>query len=249
MKSPLNKARIPENKAHEPKTAAGPVLMDPDLQKVMDLAAGIQRTDPETLEGIKKGLEQARAAQKAAADEKEKAETETEFDKACDDAVRAREKEEFFRRLLEKYRFTPRMDEEEYNEAVESVTEVVEKAAEAYRAAAEKHIAALVKAREEYERTLTEADRALSALDNAANVLQTKYRYRVATYVGQEPKAVEDREEWKRHAIRYNDLQKRTGMKLVLTDAGENVPATYNKITVAAWKAAESVRKNDEERY
>ena len=33
MKNPLNKARIPENKAHEPlgKTA-GPVLTDPDLQ-------------------------------------------------------------------------------------------------------------------------------------------------------------------------------------------------------------------------
>ena len=98
MKSPLNKARIPENKANEPRTAAGPVLMDPDLQKVMDLAAGIQQTDPEKLEGIQKGLAQARAAQEAAAKAKEEAETEAQFNKACDDAIRAREKEEFFLR-------------------------------------------------------------------------------------------------------------------------------------------------------
>ena len=239
MKNPLNKARIPENKAHEPigKTA-GPVLTNPDLQKIVDLAAEVQQTDPETLEGIKKGLAQAQAAQEAAAKAKEEAETETEFNKACDDAIRAREKESFFRRLLNKYRYTPRMNDEEYDAAVDSVAAVVNEAAEEYRAAAEKHVAALIQARQDYIQTITEADRALSALDDAANVLQVRFRYREMNYTGMAPQLIDDPNEWRKHATRYNDSQKRAGVNLVMVEPSEHGFAKYNEVIREAWYLA-----------
>lgn len=246
MKNPLNKARIPENKANEPRTAAGPVLMDPSLQKVMDLAAGIKQTDPEKLEGIRNGLTQARAAQEAAAQAKKEAETEAEFNKACDDAIRAREKEEFFLRLLEKYRYTPRMNDEEYDATVDSVAAVVNEAAEEYRAAAEKHVAALIQARRDYIQTITEADRALSALDDAANVLQVRFRYREMTYTGMAPQLIDDPNEWRKHATRYND-QKCAGVNLVMVEPSEKGFAKYNEVIHAAWYLAVKLTGKREE--
>ena len=242
MKSPLNKARIPENKANEPRTAAGPVLMDPGLQKVMDLAAGIQQTDPEKLEGIQKGLAQARAAQEAAAQAKEEAETEAEFDKACDDAIRAREKEEFFLRLLEKYRYTPRMDEAEYFEAVDTVKAVVNEAVEAFRDTAGKAMAELINARENLLAIQKDADHALRTLNRAANVLQVKYRYQERETIAGETVLIEDPNEWTKHTPKYDQGE---AVRKALTDPDAKNPVSdpYDKVICAAWSAAERVSK------
>ena len=236
MKNPLNKAMKPlnkeENKGKEERTMNG------TFQKVVDLADGIRQATPETKEDFQRRIEQAKTEQARAAAAKETAENETEFDKACDDAIRAREKEGFYRRQLEKFQFSPRMDEEQYFDTVESVDASVKAAAESFKATAEKAISEIVQAKEKYLGILKDADDALRALDAAANVLQSKYRYRIIELNNMGPQYIEDSDEWTRHAIRYGGGE---GYAMVTRIPGNL--AEYNKKVVAAWMAAERATK------
>lgn len=212
--------------------------MNKDIKKVLDAAAALKRENPETRAQYSRGIADAQAAQKAAAQAKEDAETEAAFDKACDDESHARDKEAFFRRQLDRLDYTPRMNEAAYYAHVDAVKDAVEKAAADFRRAAEKAIDDIAAAKAAYIEITKEADAALIALDTAANVLQSKYRYRTVTFTGDIPaQYVEDQNEWTRHAIRYNDTGK--GYDLVAKDG-----ADWNKKTCAAWKAAESAGKD-----
>ena len=239
MRNPLNKARIPENS--EPIQEQDPIT-NPELQKIMNLVNGINRVEPGTREDLLKGRAQAQAAQIQAAEAKEAAETEEEFDKACDDAIRAREKEEFFQRLIDKLDFTPRMKEDEYFEAVETVKAVVQESADAFRDVARKAMADLLQARNDFLQTQREANKVLIGLDKSANVLQTKYRYRKTEYSDGTYTLAEDPSEWTRHAVRYDQGQ---GVRLITRDVNTKDPVNkpYDSIMCAAWAAAERVSK------
>lgn len=229
---PLNKETAPDNKGKEERTMNG------TFQKVVDLADEIRQATPETKEDFLRRIEQAKTEQARAAAAKETAENETEFDKACDDAIRAREKEGFYRRQLEIFQFSPRMDEEQYFDTVESVDASVKAAAESFKATAEKAIAEIIQAKEKYLGILEDADEALRALDTAANVLQSKYRYRIIELNNMDPQYVEDSNEWTRHAIRYGGGK---GYDMAARIPGNL--AEYNKKVVAAWMAAERATK------
>lgn len=238
MKKVFNKSFKPMNKETVPQVKTETEIENPELQRVFDLAAGIKQADPVTLEGIHQGLAQAKADQEAAAEAKETAETEAEFDKACDAALRAREKEAFFLRLLEKHRYTPRIDDETYDDAVCAVSAVVRDAAEKYLEIAESAMAELVEARADYLQIMKDADKVLSKLDEAANVLQVRYRYRVQEYSDGSSVQIEDPNEWTRHMIRYGQGR---GFNLIARDRKAAKPDVYNQTACAAWRAAERV--------
>lgn len=242
MRTPLNKALKPDTKRGtlpsldlHPKKADDRIK-NKEIQKVADAAAELAKDRPNIRAQFINGIVDAQEEQAKAAQAKEDAVTEEAFNKACDDESHAREKEAFFRKQLEHIDSTPRMDEAEYNDHVNAVKSVVEKAAADFRKTAEKAINDIVIAKTDYLIVLAEADEALTALDAAANVLQAKYRYKTITFTGDTPpQQVEDRNEWTRHAIRYNETGK--GYDLIARDGTD-----WNKKTCAAWKAAESAK-------
>ena len=243
MKNPLNKAYTPENKEQADR------IMFPDLQSIVDKAEEIRRTEPETRQGFLKGLTQAQAETAEAVERKNAAETEEEYNKACEDESRAKDKEKFFRRMLDKLDSKPRITEEEYAAALKTADTVVREAAAGYLETIRPIMAELVRAQQEYIQTLKDADNALTALDNAGRFLQTKYRLRVTEHSDGTATYTEDPGEWARHIVRYNDDQTRRGLKLIFTK--NNRPADLpfyrgqdNGTAVAAWRAATEVLNN-----
>ncbi len=214
----MNKEMIPQTKA---------AVQNSELMKVYDLIAEIKE-DPEVINELRQNLAQAVEAGRIAAKAKEEAEAEADFDKACDDAVRAREKEAFYRRIIEEKQFTPRLDDDRYFETVDSVKTVVRDAADAFRAVAEKAMAQIVQAKADYWQTVIEADMTLNALNDAANVLQSKYK---------------DQADWRRNAFRFYDGWRTLGVNLAIMDFFEDRPPEYNDTLAAAWRAAERAAK------
>ena len=253
MRIPLNKALAPNTKEGKTLSTVGTYPGKADsmnkelkkviIKKVMDVAAELIKAQPENRAQYLKGIADAQAAQKAAAQAKEDAETEAAFNKACDDESHARDKEAFFKRQLERLDYTPRMEEATYYKHVDAVKATVEKAAADFRRVAEKAIDDIAAAKAAYIEITNDADAALIALDEAANVLQSKYRYKEHYVTGEGGKGrvlagkTEDRNEWTFHAIRYTGNGK--GYDLIAKDG-----ADWNKKTCAAWEAARKAGKD-----
>lgn len=259
MRNPLNKSRKPLTK-EEPMTEEQPT-MDPVLRRIMDKAEELKQAEPENRNEFLRGIEQAQAAQVEAIRKKETASTLDEFNKACDDESRARDKEAFFRRLLDKLDSNPRMDEAEYYEAREDVDRVVREVAAEFVKIARRCIPELVEARKKYIQIQKDADRVLSALDASANVLQTKYRYRTTEHSGgvyydiyegekRTPAWTERREdpnEWTRHTVRYSNTGR--GYGLLTADQPRDRYGNISDYTVgAAWEVAGRIAGDNEKK-
>jgi len=200
------------------------------IREALTAAEEIRASAPDRTQ-ILEGIASAKEEQKAAAKAKEEAETEEDYNKACKNEARAKEKEAFYNHKLEKVDFLPRMDEGRYNDLVDAIKATVETAAEEFNEVASKALDDLLTAKDKYYETITRADEALTALDEAANVLQVKHRYRVITYAGEPEKQIEDRDEWTRHAVRFGAGQ---GRKLIESDSPD-----HNKIISALLNTTE----------
>ncbi|MBR3244183.1 MAG: hypothetical protein IKF90_16055 [Parasporobacterium sp.] len=242
LKTLENKALTPQNKGPEPGKER---TMNSDLQKVMDMANSIEQAKPETREQYLRGIEEAQKAQARAAEAKETAETEKEFNKACDDESHARDKEQFYKRMLAKLDYDPRMKEEDYYSALSSVHSVVVRAAQDFKEIARKAISELVSARRDYTQLMKDADYVLDTLDKKSNVLQSKYRYRKTEYTNGTFTETEDPNEWQYHITRYYNGGK--GLKFIMTnDRPADMPMYQEPtdyISSAAWQAAERFSK------
>lgn len=244
MKNPLsNKARIPEGNKTQGTEQATQIIF-PDLQSIVDKAEEILRNVPESRQGFLNGLTQAQAETAEAVKRKNAAETEEEYNEACEDESRAKDKEKFFLRMLNKLDSKPRISEEEYAAALKTADTVVREAAAGYLETIRPIMAQLVRARQEYVQTMKDADNALTALDNAGRFLQTKYRLRVTEHSDGTVTYTEDPGEWANHVVRYNDNRRR-GLDLIYK---KERPADliffrepWNETAIAAWNAAESV--------
>lgn len=226
--------RTPLNKALSPKEKKAPSSVGSGIEKVFEVAAALSEETPEGRARYLEGIASAQEEQKRAAIAKDEAESEADFDKACNDEARARDKERFFRKQLEKISFQPRMSESEYYGYIDTIKAAVSEAAEAFREESEKAIESIIEAKAAYLTTISEADAALVALDNAANVLQSKHRYKTITYTGDAPaRLVADPEEWRRHALRYGNGK---AYELAAMNGA-------NRAITAAWTAAERVER------
>ena len=230
MRTPFNKALSANTKEGAGKENS----MNKEFKKILDAAAAIDQAQPELRAQYVKGLEAAQEAQKIAAQAKEEAETEEAFDKACNDERNAIDKAAFFERRIASLDFTPRMDEAEYDKYVGTVKTTVEKAAAAFCEVAEKAIDELAEAKAAYMSVVTDADKVLVALDDAANVLQSRYRYREVRRAGWPVEKIEDRNEWRLHALNYNRGSGKC-YDLISKD-GDN----RNYKACAAWRAADN---------
>lgn len=218
--------------------------MNKEIRNALDAAAAITRTAPDTQEQYMTGLEAAQDAQRAAAQAKEDATTEADFYKACEAEARARDKVAFYQRRLDAMRYTPRMDEAEYQHHTNAIQAAVESAAAEFRRTAEKAMDAILAARAAYLDTVTDADRALIALDDAANVLQSKYRYHIDTYANGDDGPIEvrreDRDEWRRYAVRFKNGK---AFALACGDPIRKDPSDpYDRKLCAAWNAVDKIK-------
>ena len=240
MRNPFNKAiTVTDNKTG--RTSPGKdKIMNKDLQKVADAAAAIDTSAPKDREVFIRKISAAQATLKAAREAKELAKNERDFDQACDDVDRARDKVAFYTRMVSDIDHKARMDEAVYNGHVSAVETVMNEAAAEYRKAAVKAMEEIIAARDKYEATASEADRVLEALDAAARVLQAKYRYRVLEFVGRDPEYIEDSNEWRHHSVRY---QNGKAQELAICDERENAPSEFNPVLSAAWRAADRAQK------
>lgn len=240
LKALENKALTPQNKGAEP---GKDQTMNSELQKVMDMANSIEQAKPETREQYLRGIEEAQKAQARAAEAKETAETEKEFNKACDDESHARDKEQFYKRMLAKLDYDPRMTEKDYYTALSSVHSVVVRAAQDFKETARKAMSELVSARRDYLQLVKDADFVLATLDEKSNVLQSKYRYRKTDYSDGTYTVTEDPNEWLSHITRYLNTGKGYNL-IVMYDRPANMPSYENPtdwIASAAWRAAQEI--------
>lgn len=232
--------RNPLTKAPDTKNENG---MNPEFKKILDAAAGISSETPEKQQEYLQGIEKAKAAQAKAAADKDAAMTEEEFTRACDFEAHAKDLKQFFTRKLDDLRHSPRMDETAYDDTVKNVDTIVLGAAEAFREIASKAMRIIVQARAEYLQTLQDADKTLAALDDAANVLQSRYRYRVSKYTDGSETRQEDPNEWRLHTTRYMTGK---GYIYACRDPKKERPSVWqvcawDEYLTEAWRAAERV--------
>lgn len=200
------------------------------IMKALDEAEQLRRSAPTAQEQCLTGIAEAQEAKKTAAAAKESAQTEEDYNKACEAERRAIDKETFYKRQYERFEFTPRMDEKQYNELVNGIVAAVEQTGRDFRQLAEKYMADLALAYKIHKETMERADEALTALDEVAHVLQSKYRYEVLNFVGEPSRKVESRDEWKRHTVRF--VKNNRGYDLATMDEDGR-----NRKAWTAWKA------------
>ena len=214
-------------------TATSNKPMSDAIGAAKEAAAAIERNRPAGRAALLDKITAAQKAQEKAKEAKETATTEQAFDKACDEERHAKDKENFYRRQIELLDYTPRMDEGEYDRHVKAVSSTIAEAAADFREVAENAMNAIIKAKAEYMAKAQAADEALIALDKAANVLQTRHRYQIRRFSGDVPdQKIEDRNEWLRHATRFNQDGKAYNLAIHEADG-------INQKVNAAWLAAD----------
>lgn len=223
----LNKVMKPENKTESGKDDASMAV----FQNVMEKAAKVGSSVPDIRFELVANIEKAEKDLKEAEDHKETAESEAELRAAIDHVQYLREVIVMNRRKLEEFDFKMRMDEQEYDSCVKSVDDVVNSAADHFRKEAERLMTELMTARERYIEVTRKADHVLEKLDSAANVMQVRYRYKIRNLIDADPAIIEDKNEWRRHVVRYG-----YGKGYQLATAGEGLESCLN---AAAWHAVQ----------
>ena len=227
MRTVLNKSGVPVDDK-----------LQKALTKVHAAADKIQAADPEIRQSYIDGIAKAQEAYRKAEEAKEEADTEREFDQASDDAQHALKKEEFFRRHLNAFDHTPRMDEKEYSKHVKAMTEARDRVVKEYRQKAIPLMDELKKVHDDYLDQAAAINAALETLDQAANVLQSKYPAKTVKRVGMEAVQVPDPNAWRDHAVRFDSYEAyRAATCPDPVDKTENPSALWDSVLVSAWTA------------
>ena len=227
--------RTPLNKAFKPLDKVKKEYSNKEFQKVADAVSQISETDQEQRRSYLEGIEKAKQTIQKAAQAREEAETELELDQLLEEERIARQKEQFFSKRLEIMDFTPRIPEKEYYDHLSVIDEVMQKEAEAFKKTAAGAMDTIIQARDKYFQLAKDADQLLSDLDHKANVLQSKYRYKKTDFQNMPSKYEEDRFEWTRHWVRYEN----GGRAYDLITSAQNGP-WYD--TVEVLRAADKIK-------
>lgn len=212
----------------------------------------IQNTSNELMKGFPAKLEERKIELRAAEDELEQAkdrleaaENIEEYDRASAEIKRAELVVKFAKTALEKLESAPRMDESEYNSAVETCTGIMDKAAAEYRKKTTALMEQLKAVKNEYMAIAKDVNNTLVTLDNAANVLQSRYPCREYKYVNAPSEFEKDPNAWREHAVRYDN-----GRPYHLATIAEDPVLTglekfskwgpiYDKVLENAWRAVD----------
>lgn len=172
------------------------------LQTVENAALKLRR-EPDEKQRYLDGLENVRQEIESVQKKQENAETEEQFEAACEEEKILRQKERFWQQKIDKYELSSRISAEEYYGHVSTVENNLETAAAVFREVTGKAMDEILAAYDEYVRMAEASDRVLADLDESSRFLQSTYRYRVITRQGMEPVKVPDPDVWGEHAKRF----------------------------------------------
>lgn len=183
------------------------------------------------LEDAEEGCRQAKAALEAA-------ENIESYDSAAEVLKRSEMLVKFARNGLSRLDTAPRMDEAEYFEAVKICRGIMDNAVNSYREKAAALMDQLKALKDEYTDTAEEINLTLVNLDAAANVLQSKYTYKLKHYQGMPDEKEPDSNAWLEYALRYDD---HTAYELATDcteEEREDAPyKRHDSVLNAAWSA------------
>lgn len=176
-----------------------------ELSRIQNTSCELMKGFPAKLEERKIELRAAEEKLEQAKDRLEAAENIEEYDRASAEVKRAELVVKFAKTALEKLESAPRMDESEYNSAVETCTGIMDKAVAEYRKKTTALMEQLKAVKDEYMAISKDVNNTLVTLDNAANVLQSRYPCREYKYVGMPSEYKKDPTAWREHAVRYDN--------------------------------------------
>lgn len=202
------------------------------LSAIQKRCEQITSEDAEKLSGMEAELEAAKVNNEAAQVAIDKAADIETYNKALDALLKSKREIEFTEKAIDEFYAIPRMDEADYNNAVNDCKKIVADAVAEYRITVSKLLDQLVSVQDEYMHIAASTNDTLIKLDSAARVLQNKYKYKVCSYINEPDVIVPDREIWKDYAVRFNpDVACRL--------------ATHDNIGLGkAWHVAHAIMKN-----
>ena len=166
----------------------------------------------------------------------EAAEDLKQYDAATEKVKRAELEVKFARNALTKLDQQPRMDEADYNKAVESCRKIMDVAVASYRKEAVALMDKLKALTDDYKQTAEEVNQTLEELDRAANVLQSKYPCDEHKMQGAPSTFTPNRNAWKTHALRY-DAGTVCDMATCCEPDPKNPHFQHDSILAHAWRA------------
>lgn len=212
--------------------------MNKDLEKIQKRSTEILGDYPAQRAELVKRLAEAEENAKQAKAALDAAEDLESYDRAAEVLKRAELATKFARNALEKLDAAPRMDEAEYMKALNTCKGIMDKAASTYRVKAAALMDQLKALTDEYRETAEETNSTLVKLDEAANILQSKYPYKVRRYQGMPDRKELDKSAWLEYALRYEGYTAcRLATDCTAEEKAEHPHHTQDSILVAAWQA------------
>lgn len=214
--------------------------MDKELEKIRKRSTEILGDYPEKRAELLSEYEEAEANKKQAKAALDAATDLDSYDKARAVLKRAELAAKFAKGAVDRLDGAPRMTEAEYMQALTTCRGVMNKATSYYKQKAAALMAQLKAVRDEYIQTAEDTNGTLVKLDDAANVLQTKYPYKVTHYQGVPDRLTPNRDAWREYALRYDSS---TACTLATVRTAEERAAEphnpFDSVLVAAWQAVE----------
>ena len=208
--------------------------MNKDLEKIQKRSAEVLTGYPEQKAELTAKLTEAeRQARKAKAD-LDAAEDLAGYDAAAESLKRAELSIKFAKGAIDKLDGAPRMAESEYLKALTVCRGIMDNAASAYRVKAAALMDQLKALQDEYMQIAADTNETLEKLDEAANILQSKYKYKIWTYKDRPDKREPDKHIWLTYALRYEGY---TPCRLATAIDDGSGSLTQDNVLTAAWQA------------
>ena len=213
-----------------------------DLDIIRKRSVEVMENYPDQKSVLDKRLQDAREALVIAKDELDNAYDIEAYDKASEAVRRAELEIRFTEQAIDKIKTSPRMDEKEYFSYVDNCREIMNKASGAYREKVLSLMDQIKSAYDEYVSTAEEVNAVLVKLDESANVLQSKYPYRVIRRVNMPDEKIKDSSMWKKYALRYDNYERaRIATEYTPGEVSRVTPlSNRDSVLVAIWKAINS---------
>ena len=212
--------------------------MNKDLEKIRNHSREILGDYPEKKAALVKDLREAEAYLNSAKATLDAAEDLESYDNAAEEVKRAEMAVKFSRNAIDKLDAAPRMGEADYMGAITTCKSIMDKATSAYREKAAALMDQLKTLTDDYRQIAEDTNYTLIMLDEAANVLQSKYPYKIYKRQGEPDQKVLNKSAWQDYALRY-EPSTACRMATSCTEAARATHPTHmhDSLLIAAWRA------------
>ena len=209
-----------------------------DLERIRQHSADIWGSYPEQRAELARKLAEAEENKRKAKAALDAAEDLDSYDNAAEILKRAELATKFARGALDKLDAAPRMKEAEYMQTINTCRGIMDNATSTYRTKTAALMDQLKAVHDEYTQTAADVNNTLVELDLAANVLQSKYPYKVRHFKDLPDKKEPSKTAWLDYALRYEPATACTrATACTAEDKAENPHHAHDSLLTAAWQA------------